>query len=250
MPDDPLKINRTTDYNKFKFMPGNRKVNIAHVSQLKQSIQEDNLTAVKPIVINDKFQIIDGQHTFLACKDLGYSIYYIVQTGGNLSNVQSLNNSSRNWTGRDFIEMWKDRGNKNYQQLDEFMDRWRLTVGDSMRLLMNSVSGMPAGNNFKRGYFIVKDVEMAHRYAQMIYDFAPFTDSYRRRTFVIAAMKAFKQPGYKHSRMLDQLNKFSKKIPISQDWRNYLKELDRIYNLDQKVKYSLILSTGQGRGVQ
>jgi len=73
------KIFYTTDYSKFNTLAGNRQVNIAHVKKLESSFDEEYL--ISPILVNEKFQIIDGQHRFEAAKNLKLPIYYYMIQG-------------------------------------------------------------------------------------------------------------------------------------------------------------------------
>ena len=57
----------TTDYAKFKTLQGNRDVNKLHVSRLKESFKTAYL--LSPIVVNQYYEIIDGQHRYEAAKE-------------------------------------------------------------------------------------------------------------------------------------------------------------------------------------
>ena len=54
------KIYETTDYNRFRYIEGNRKVN--HAKKIVQSIQAIG-RLMKPVLINERWEIIDGQGT-------------------------------------------------------------------------------------------------------------------------------------------------------------------------------------------
>ena len=58
------QVRTTTDYTRFKTLVGNRKPNDLHVKRLSNSFQKRYLFS--PILINEKWQIIDGQHRFQA----------------------------------------------------------------------------------------------------------------------------------------------------------------------------------------
>ena len=70
------QIKVTTNYDLFSFMPGNR--DIAKKNMLVKSIEKIDLTEYKPIIVNENYVIIDGQHRFMACKELEKPIYYII----------------------------------------------------------------------------------------------------------------------------------------------------------------------------
>ena len=57
----------TNDYSMFESMSGNRDVNDLHIKRLKESMQEKYISV--PIIVNEKNQIIDGQHRFQSAKE-------------------------------------------------------------------------------------------------------------------------------------------------------------------------------------
>lgn len=70
------QVNQTNDYNLFKSLKGNRNVNKLHVQRLKESFKGDYL--MSPIIVNQNYEIIDGQHRFNAAKDLSLPVNFII----------------------------------------------------------------------------------------------------------------------------------------------------------------------------
>lgn len=59
----------TTDYNKFNTFMANRDVSRTHISSLKASIKRHpEILEAQPILVNENFKIIDGQHRFIAAQ--------------------------------------------------------------------------------------------------------------------------------------------------------------------------------------
>ena len=105
------KINEvfeTRNYLKFKNLEGNRKLNIANLKRLKISMEEEFLQV--PIIVNEKHEIIDGQHRFEASKQLGLPVYFIIVRGYKLTHVHKLNAISRNWIFMDYVESFAELG--------------------------------------------------------------------------------------------------------------------------------------------
>ena len=75
----------TTKYDMFSFLDANRKLNVRNYSKLINSMKEEQLKI--PIIVNEKFQIIDGQHRFTAEKELGLPVYYMVQKGYGIEST-------------------------------------------------------------------------------------------------------------------------------------------------------------------
>ena len=75
-----VKVKVTDEYNIFTFAEGNRAINPAQVKNLIKSIENIGLIPT-PIVVNEKMQILDGQHRVEACRQLKMPVYYIVVPG-------------------------------------------------------------------------------------------------------------------------------------------------------------------------
>ena len=66
------QVHTTTDYFLFKPIDGNRNKNLLHINRLKKSMSENYLFTV--IIVNEKYEIIDGQHRFDVIQDLKHSL--------------------------------------------------------------------------------------------------------------------------------------------------------------------------------
>ena len=69
------QVIQTNDYDIFQHIDGNRTVNQLHLKRLKDSINEEYIPV--PIVVNNRYQIIDGQHRFEAVKEMKKPVYFI-----------------------------------------------------------------------------------------------------------------------------------------------------------------------------
>ena len=69
-------IVKTTDYSIFKKINGNRGISHSHVTKLTAAIARRNLLQLFPIIVNEKMEIVDGQHRLWAAKRLKLPIYY------------------------------------------------------------------------------------------------------------------------------------------------------------------------------
>jgi hypothetical protein len=72
-------IYKTKNYDKFTVDPQyNRDVNMKHVDKIVKSYKEfGDYGQDFPIVVDETFRIIDGQHRFHARKKLGFTIFYV-----------------------------------------------------------------------------------------------------------------------------------------------------------------------------
>ena len=101
-------VQETRDYARFSLMELNRDVNRQHVERLKQSFERDYLLA--PILVNENFEIVDGQHRFTAAKEMGLPIRYVVANGYTIEHVKMLNHEGKNWSVMDHFMSYVKQG--------------------------------------------------------------------------------------------------------------------------------------------
>lgn len=96
-------VYETEDYSRFKIIDGNRELD--HVAKVKKSIEKVGYLYC-PILVNDKWEIVEGQHRFTACKELGLPIMYVMQHGLNIKQVQALNSCAKQWNTKNHIHAY------------------------------------------------------------------------------------------------------------------------------------------------
>jgi len=119
-PEVVFQVYKTYNYDLFKIMEDNRDLNDLHVKRLVQSFQEQHL--VCPIIVNEKLQVIDGQHRLQASKETGVPVYYMMIAGYGIKQVQILNTNQKDWNQMDFLHMWCAKGKPAYLEVQKFMN--------------------------------------------------------------------------------------------------------------------------------
>ena len=76
-------------------------------------LKEKDLTLDFPIIVNKQMEIIDGQHTFEACKFNGLPIYYMFTVLANIDDISNINSVKKKWTMEDFLHQYVEKGNIN-----------------------------------------------------------------------------------------------------------------------------------------
>lgn len=117
-----MEIKKTKDYEIFKSITSNRDINRLHVKKLSQSIKERNLLWAKPPLVNERMEIIDGQHRLEACMLVKADFYYVVAKGLTKDDMAILNTNQKNWTGADFINFYTIEKKKDYQELSKLIN--------------------------------------------------------------------------------------------------------------------------------
>ena len=101
-------VQETKDYGKFSFMELNRNLSRNHVERLKASFNKAYLLA--PILVNEFYEIVDGQHRFTAAKEMGLPVRYVVANGYTIDHVKMLNHEGKNWNVMDHFMSYAKAG--------------------------------------------------------------------------------------------------------------------------------------------
>lgn len=126
MKESEIKIYETTDYDMFRQMLGNR--DIKGESKIVNSIKKVGYI-MNPIIVNEKYEVIDGQNRLEALKSLELPVYFTIQEGLDIEACRSLNIGQTNWTTDDYIYSYADEGNKNYRRLASLMTEFQKEFG-------------------------------------------------------------------------------------------------------------------------
>lgn len=130
------KIYSTTDYSLFKILEGNRGIKPSRVAKIKSSINKVGYIQ-SPIVINSKFEIIDGQGRFTALKELNLPIEYVVAPNAGIKECISMNINAEKWTMQDYINSFASRGYQSYIRLRDLMTTYKVPLNVASTALFN-----------------------------------------------------------------------------------------------------------------
>lgn len=152
-------VQETTDYGQFKTIIGNRGVNENHLADLVKEVEMNNLLSVQPIIVNEKGEVIDGQHRLEVAKKLRTPIYYVTVPGLSVKHLVRLNNSQRKWKTIDFVNLHCALGNQNYIELRNFSEKNKLSIPISV-LLISARGNLTIGKaSFKEGGYEISDLD-------------------------------------------------------------------------------------------
>lgn len=149
--DIPL-IQKTKEYNIFKYINFNRTKKKHHIEQVKKIIQKENLLHLHPILINEKMEVIDGQHRLEAAKELGLEVYYI-QDAISYNHILNSNLYQKKLSLSDVIKFYaKKDGINSYIYLNKLVDRLNIKPKAILGLIFGGSNG-PLIDFIKSGKF-------------------------------------------------------------------------------------------------
>lgn len=244
-------IKITKDYSKFTFLNENRATSKSHVLALVRSLKKKDLMEDNPILINDKFQILDGQHRYKALMLLEWPITYKMSKVTSSEDVVELQ-LSRNWTPIDFLDRYVEQGDANYIKFKSFMSIYSLTgIGDTIKVLR----GRRVGNHsidgdtlktFKNGLFeYPKNDFKARQTMNMINEIGLMFNNNKTKAFIGGALTLVTDERYDHKHLLGKLKKNRSKCRDCNSIPTYHLLLEELYNKNvattKYVKFSCVL---------
>jgi hypothetical protein len=122
-----MEVTETKDYDQFKYLPENRPIIKSHVVLLKDSICRKNFLHVNPIIVDENFFVLDGQHRLQAAKELEIPIHYTMQEGEKCTESLFLLQKSRGWSLNDYINYYiKTDPEKGYDQFEKHKEKYKI----------------------------------------------------------------------------------------------------------------------------
>lgn len=241
-------VMKTMNYDLFSFLNGNRDVHKLHQKRLRESFKKNMLFTV--IYVNENYQIIDGQHRFEVCKELGLPIQFIILKGYGIREVQILNTNGKNWDSYDYLDGYCKEQLPEYLKMQKFMDDFPdFGIAGTFRILtqlktgrkQTEIDGVKVNNNkdFENGYFKIPDLDKSYEIASKLQMFKPYFLKYYEPTFVSAMLGIFDNPEYNHAEMLTKLKYQPTELLPQKDVRQYRLLIESIYNYRRREKISL-----------
>lgn len=228
-----MKIQSTQDYTLFKRISGNRIVSQPHVKRLLEAIKDNPQTITyNPIIVNERMEVIDGQHRLEAIKKVELPVYYIKVDDLGLETVQKLNSVSKMWSPMDYAKSFAENGNEDYKIYIDFKIRFKFNHDVIMKYL--SLDKPMTGSLFKQGRLVIPNIARSYELATYLQDMQQFYDRIGYRNAANGFLIIAQSPNYDHKRMYRQMKNYAQIIneqPLAND---YAREFERIYNYRQR----------------
>lgn len=222
----------TYDYSKFNNIKSNRKLNPLNYNKLLRSMKEKQL--IIPICVNEKMEIIDGQHRFKAEQTLGLPVYYYILEGYSINEMRRANLVSSVWKKDDFLNAFVNEGHSSYVAFIGIKSEYSIHTADLIRLFakIKKVSNASLSFEFDEGMFEIsdEDIEQAIAFLECLEDFNFFKE-YKMSRFISAFMDLYFYKGYDHEKMKQKLDTRKEALTLSLSKFAYLELLaNKIYS--------------------
>ena len=212
-----MRIHKTTDYDKFTLLFGNRNVEPANVKGMVRSMNKVDLPI--PIIVkrdkNGNLVVIDGQHRLAAAKELGKPIFYIIIDNDiGLSEVRTVNQAQRGWKLYQYLtsfiaeEIMAKNTRGPYHTFKWFREKYDLPYQVCFDLLSKKpMYTRSTTRAFKDGKFSIKNLSQAIREADFIVSLKEYTAVYSSRSFITALLIAMRDNRFSITHFRHQLKR-------------------------------------------
>jgi len=253
----------TKDYAMFKHIAGNRELIEPNIQAIRNQLLDKGQQ--QPIIVNERNEIIDGQHRLEACKRLKMPVQYIKRAGANLDDVISTNIVGKKWSLMDYINRFAVEGKTDYIKLQKFIIEAKdygfapstavkiaqgSNTNDSFYMYEDGVirrgrehkASKPlyhVGDAIKRGGFKMPNADDAKKRLQQIHEFKDFS-FYNKATFVNAIMQCMRIKEMDFDRLMKSARKYQRLFTNEASTENFVKMFEEVYNWRRKNKLPIV----------
>lgn len=236
-------INKTSDYAMFKFHENNRKIDQSNLENIKRSIKINNLLAFRPIMVNEKLEILDGQHRFLVAKELGLDIFYQVNEESEDEDIILMNANQKRWTLEDFINFHATKGSEAHRQLQKFSEKNGISLSCAVKIFCSNGESYKQLKTGGMKEIQKEKIDAAQMWMNMAkevietigrYSCEPM-NPYRSDRCLRALMAISRLDGYDHEEMKDKIAKVFDRVRPCRTEKDWFKMFLDVYNYGKRA---------------
>lgn len=230
---DTPRIEVTTEYDKFKIMSSNRLVDRNHVNRLKNEMRDNpTLLSTSPILVNEHFFVIDGQHRLVAAKELAHPIYYITVDGGGIEETRALNATQRRWTMLDFARSYAASGYRDYEQFLALNSKFPSIAPSIIRMYLAGVNNIKIETDFRIGNFTIDDIGVALEHIERLQQITDETGMKISTPMSRALRQIFSNPDFDFETFMLKLKNegAQERFIMHNNVRGCLRSIEEVYN--------------------
>lgn len=232
-------IHETRDYSMFKTVKGNRTIDKGHVKRLVREMKKKDLEL--PIFINENDEVVDGQHTLEARKELNKPIRYIRGKFENEFDVAVMNANRKNWPMTAYLNFHIENGKKDYQIVKAMTRQYSLPLECAMFLLSGRYSmWTPLRDDFKQGKFKITHLQRCNDIGSSLMYLKNNFNIRMTRGFITAYAVVSEHPKFKWERFKNALKSKSALLLRGTNTEDFVRVFDKIYNGNSPNKINFI----------
>jgi hypothetical protein len=236
-------IYKTMFYDRYKFNSLQRDIKEWHVRDLMEKMKVHGFLTNKAISVNEKLEIIDGHHRYLAARNLKIPMLVQVCKGMTEESIIEANQDQLNWDKHDFTNTYAKKGNPNYIALKEFMEKFpKFKMTQALILLVNEPNAHPKTKVFQSGEFKIGSVRVAEELARKVEQIAMyFPKAYTSKCISALLCADLRCKEFSFKEFIEKLAKFPDKLTPSITTKGYLEKFEDLYNYHRNKKQHIKL---------
>lgn len=238
-------VRLSRNYNMFKFKDGNRDLNYINVNKMEESLKKHGW--VTPIVVDNNYYIIDGQHRFQAAKNLGMPIAFIKMSNDfNVEAIRDINNAQEKWNTWDYVKSQADLGNVHFQHIQSLRERFAEGGVKVIEAAINEVTGYkkylkyyalhPESFRFNEyDYDVVCNaLDYTYKIIKTIDEVKATRTLIGPKRYIARAVLFMLTHGVNEKELLKKVEKYGSKFRYPGGMVDALENLDEIYNTHRR----------------
>jgi hypothetical protein len=232
-------MNSTKNYDMFEFMTANRSINRTHVNKLKKSLAEYGFLSSQPITVTHDMKVLDGQHRFIACKEMGIPIKYEIVDLKKMDNILvDLNNTQKKWNVSDYVVYYSQQGNSHYTRLLQLSGEYNISISAVCSIAGDCVQGGKDTDIIKAGNFKFPDYEqgIVEGKIERVLDACKYMGLKPSDRIIRALILVSRHPQFKWKEFMLKVEYQRDKCYKCSTIGGYFKMLENIYNNKRRNK--------------
>lgn len=243
------KIYQTSNYDKFTNFLGNRSVTSVksrhHIEKLMESMRKSYLP--QPIIVDENFSVLDGQHRLEAAKKLKLPIYFIkMHSPISIMDIQRVNNVTNKWDTPDYLSsnlaLEKDKYPVDFHQHPYhlyawFKKRYKFAHRNILEMFYDNYNEKLMNELFRSGDLTIKNLQKAKSLAEYILSFKHLMIQvpYNNRSFVTAFLKVMKHYKFNRKTWIQKVELNSRRLVKCTTVLDYRAVICDVYNWNNRT---------------
>lgn len=242
---------KTFKLDDLKLSDMNRVIQRPHVDRLKRYIEKYGYIKGFPIIADKEGNIIDGQHRYLACKELNIEPDIIISDQTDL--MPTINASQLKWRIADYVNYYATKGIPDYIILKEICQEFNLSPSMVLNIYLGRTtqktglsrsSGGMEGSPIKAGAFRFKDtsdkgIDKLKRKIKAILSLISALELPKTDKLLIAIVRISEDKNFHFQKMYSKLDYMKARVHKCSTINEYIAMLSFIYNYRNSTKVSI-----------